>query len=59
MVQLLMLPSGTVMTLVGLVLMALMVVMLHGHGFFLGHKSGMLSRVIATSAIYQKVGGMG
>ena len=36
--------------------MALMVLVVHGHGFFLGHKSGMLARIIATAAIYQKVG---
>ena len=41
--------------LVGLVLMALMVMLVHGHAFLLGQKVGMHARVIATSAIYQKV----
>ena len=29
---------------------------IHGHGFLLGQKIGMLARIIATGAIYQKVG---
>ena len=29
---------------------------IHGHGFLLGQKIGMLARIIATAAIYQKVG---
>lgn len=41
---------------VGLVLMALLVMVIHSHGFFLGHKNGMHARIIATAAIYQKVG---
>jgi len=40
---------------VGLVLMALLVMVIHSHGFFLGHKNGMHARIIATAAIYQKV----
>lgn len=35
--------------------MALMVTVIHGHGFILGQKIGMMARVICTSAIYQKV----
>jgi len=34
-----------------------MAMMVHGHGFLLGQKIGMHARIIATSAIYQKVGG--
>lgn len=44
---------------VGLVLMALMIMVVHGHAFLLGQKIGMMARVIATSAIYQKVGWSG
>ena len=29
---------------------------IHGHGFLPGQKIGMLARIIATGAIYQKVG---
>lgn len=36
--------------------MALLVMVIHSHGFFLGHKNGMHARIIATAAIYQKVG---
>jgi len=32
-----------------------MAMMMHGHGFLLGQKIGMHARIIATSAIYQKV----
>jgi len=41
--------------LIGLVLIALAVLMMHGHGFILGEKIGMHARIIATAAIYQKV----
>jgi len=36
-----------------------MAMMMHGHGFLLGQKIGMHARIIATSAIYQKVGRKG
>lgn len=39
--------------------MALMIMVVHGHAFLLGQKIGMMARVIATSAIYQKVGWRG
>ena len=44
-----------------LVLLALMVMMVHCHGFLLSQKVGMHARIIATAAIYQKVqvGGRG
>ena len=42
---------------IGLVLMALTVMVIHGHGFITGQKIGMHARIIATAAIYQKVGG--
>ena len=37
--------------------MALTVMVIHSHAFLLGQKIGMHARIIATSAIYQKVGG--
>ena len=39
----------------GLVLIALFVTILNCHGFFLGEKTGMMTRVMFTNAIYQKV----
>ena len=39
----------------GLVLMALSVTVLNVHGFFLGEKTGMMTQVMFTNAIYQKV----
>ena len=39
----------------GLVGMALIITVIHGHGFLLGQKIGMMSRVMCTNAIYQKV----
>ena len=39
----------------GLVLMALAVIMVNGHGYFLAEKTGMMTRVMLTNAIYQKV----
>jgi len=44
---------------VGLVLIALTVLMMGVHAFLLGQKVGMHARIIATSAIYQKVGRKG
>ena len=44
---------------IGLVLIALTVLMMGVHGFHLGRKVGMHARIIATSAIYQKVGRKG
>ena len=35
--------------------MALFLIILNVHGFFLGEKTGMMTRVMFTSAIYQKV----
>jgi len=40
---------------IGLVLIALTVLVIQGHGFILGEKIGMYARIIATAAIYQKV----
>ena len=40
----------------GLVLLALLVVVVHGHAFLIGKNMGMLARIAATAAIYQKVG---
>ena len=40
---------------IGLVLIALTVLVVQGHGFILGEKIGMYARIIATAAIYQKV----
>ena len=39
----------------GLVSMALVITLLHGHGFLIGQKVGMICRVMCTNAIYQKV----
>ena len=39
----------------GLVLLALLVVVVHGHAFLIGKNMGMLARIAATAAIYQKV----
>ena len=39
----------------GLVLMALLIGVLHCHGFLLGQNVGMMARVLSTGAIYQKV----
>ena len=39
----------------GLVIMAITVALLHGHGFLLGQKIGMNVRIMMTSAIYKKV----
>ena len=44
---------------IGLVLIALTVLMMGVHAFLLGQKVGMHARIIATSAIYQKVGRRG
>ena len=44
---------------IGLVLIALTVLMMGVHAFLLGQKVGMHARIIATSAIYQKVGRKG
>ena len=35
--------------------MAFVITLLHGHGFLIGQKVGMMSRVMCTNAIYQKV----
>ena len=37
-------------------MLSLFIMVIHGHGFLLGQKIGMLARIIATAAIYQKVG---
>lgn len=42
----------------GLVGMAFVITLLHGHGFLIGQKVGMICRVMCTNAIYQKVRGM-
>jgi ATP-binding cassette subfamily C (CFTR/MRP) protein 4 len=39
----------------GLVSMSLFVTVIHGHGFLVGQKAGMMARVMCTNAIYQKV----
>jgi ATP-binding cassette subfamily C (CFTR/MRP) protein 4 len=39
----------------GLVAMAFVITLLHGHGFLVGQKVGMISRVMCTNAIYQKI----
>ena len=39
----------------GLVGMAFVITLLHGHGFLIGQKVGMICRVMCTNAIYQKV----
>jgi ATP-binding cassette subfamily C (CFTR/MRP) protein 4 len=39
----------------GLVAMAFVITLLHGHGFLIGQKVGMMSRVMCTNAIYQKI----
>lgn len=41
--------------LVGLVLMTLVFVILHGHAALIGRKLGMMVRIFTTAAIYQKV----
>ena len=49
-------PPLPLLSLAGLVMMALTNMMLHSHGFLLGQKIGMMTRIICTGAIYQKVG---
>ena len=39
----------------GLVLLALLVVVVHGRAFIIGKQMGMHARIAATAAIYQKV----
>ena len=39
----------------GLVALSVTVVILHAHAFLIGQKNGMFARVMATTAIYQKV----
>ena len=39
----------------GLVLLALLIVVIHGRAFVIGKQMGMLARIAATAAIYQKV----
>ena len=40
---------------IGLVVLALVDTMVHAHIFLAGEKLGMMVRIIATGAIYQKV----
>ena len=40
----------------GLVLLAVLIVVVHGHAFLIGKNMGMHARIVATAAIYQKVG---
>lgn len=42
-------------SVIGLVLVALVIVVLHGHGFLHGQKMGMMMRVMTQSAIHKKV----
>lgn len=35
--------------------MAFTVTLIHGHGFILGQKAGMIARITCSNAIYQKV----
>ena len=37
-------------------MLALLVVVIHGHAFLIGKNMGMHARIAATAAIYQKVG---
>ena len=46
---------SSVFFFVGLVLCGFLISMIHGHGFLTGYMVGMITRVTATSAIYQKV----
>ena len=39
----------------GLVLSAAAVALIHGHGFLVGQKIGLMCRVMMTSVIYKKV----
>lgn len=39
---------------IGLVLLAFVVIFLHAHGFLVGQMIGMLTRIMMTSAIYNK-----
>ena len=39
----------------GLVLLALLIVVIHGRAFVIGKNMGMHARIAATAAIYQKV----
>lgn len=39
----------------GLTLMTLCVGLLHAHSYLMGQKVGMMTRIVATGAIYQKV----
>lgn len=39
----------------GIVLASFAVMLLHGHTFLIGYKIGMISRIIMTGAVYQKV----
>jgi len=45
---------GTILC-TGLVLLALIIAVVHGHGFLMAQKIGMQSRIMMTSAIYNKV----
>lgn len=40
---------------VGLVMIAVLVLFLHSHAFLTGERVGMMTRIITTTAIYQKV----
>ena len=42
-------------TRTGMVIMAFLIAILHSHAFLIGQKIGMMCRIMATSAIYQKV----
>ena len=39
----------------GLVLLALLVMVVHGHAHLIGMNMGMLARIVATAVIYQTV----
>ena len=39
----------------GLAILSVTVVMSHAHAFLIGQKNGMFVRIMATTAIYQKV----
>ena len=36
-------------------MLAVLIVVLHGHAFLIGKNMGMHARIVATAAIYQKV----
>ncbi len=47
--------ANSICMYLGLSVFSMSIVLIHGHNFLLANKNGMISRIVMTSAIYQKI----